>query len=102
MDGGRGREEGKAEEKKAFPFLFLKPALFWDFIYIFVWLQGLKGSQSWKLEAVDLLLFLWTLWADLLGDEYWLPQPFSPRTSASLSPKNAHSPGPGKTQLSYD
>lgn len=45
------------------------------------------------------MLFLWTLWADLLGAEYQLPQPFSPRTSALSSPMNSLCPGPGKTQL---
>lgn len=44
------------------------------------------------------MLFLWTLWADLFGGEYQLPQPFSARTSASSSPKNSLSPRPGKTQ----
>lgn len=41
-----GGEKGRQKKKrKLFPFLFLKPVLFWDFIYFLFSSRGLKGSQ---------------------------------------------------------
>lgn len=78
--------DGKAEEKKAFPLLFLKPVLFWEFIYFFCLALGAKGFTVMETGGRRFMALPLDSLGHLFGGEYQLPQPFSARISALSSP----------------
>lgn len=84
--GGRATGDRKAKEKKAFPLLFLKPVLFWKFIYFFCLVLGAKGLPVMETGGRRFMALPLDSPGHLFSGEYQLPQPFSARPSALSSP----------------